>query len=96
MQTHFDSGLDATLLLDIFKTISRLCLPLLPNDSVNREMQSMREKFNFQITREQKEPRIEFLSAEIKSICFIGIRQACTVEEQELIIIGPSPQQIKQ
>lgn len=46
-------------------------------------MQSMREKFNFQITRGQKEPHVEFLSEDIKSSCF-WIRQACTMEEQEL------------
>lgn len=48
-------------------------------------MQSMREKFNFQITRGQREPHIEFLSVDIKSSYFIWIRQACTVEGQELI-----------
>lgn len=60
------------------QTISQLSLPLLPNDSVNREMQSMREKFNFQITRGQQEPHIEFLSEDIKSSRLIWIRQACT------------------
>lgn len=42
----------------------------LPNDSLNREMQSTNAKFNFQITRgHRQEPRMESLSDNIKSSC---------------------------
>lgn len=42
----------------------------LPNDSLNREMQSTNEKFNFQLTRgHRQEPCMESLSDNIKSSC---------------------------
>lgn len=60
--------------LGLFKSISWRSLLLLLNDSLNREMQSIREKFNFQITRGQRETHIGFLSVDIKSSCFIWIK----------------------